>query len=160
MFRTALKVTDVRLKLHHPKGGLVRWTKFSFFLSSSWVKMRLHTENKLPRLPVSALKVPVGGVGGFLPIINSSSNSCWGWVGLWQLSTLYKCELVWKCSDYIFLGPEVEIHTMFQIIPWNDDFDLRDPKMLFLSIIRHDPLHTNLKITTTLFYMWNMNMKS
>ena len=34
-----------------------------------------------------ALKVPtwVGG-GGFLPIIKSSSNSGWGWVGLWQRS--------------------------------------------------------------------------
>ena len=33
--------------------------------------MRLHTESKLPRLPASALKVPVGGWGGFLPIIKS-----------------------------------------------------------------------------------------
>ena len=44
-----------------------------------WVKIRLHTENQLPRLPGSALKVPgwVGGVGwgGFLPIIKSSTNS-------------------------------------------------------------------------------------
>ena len=32
---------------------------------SSWVKIRLHTENQLPRLPGSALKVPVW----------------WGWVG-------------------------------------------------------------------------------
>ena len=30
-------------------------------ISSSWVKIRLHTENQLPRLPGSALKVP-GGV--------------------------------------------------------------------------------------------------
>ena len=30
---------------------------------SYWVKIRLHTENQLPRLPGSALKVPVGGVG-------------------------------------------------------------------------------------------------
>jgi hypothetical protein len=32
-----------------------------FFLhfSSSWVKIRLHTKNQLPRLPGSALKVPV-----------------------------------------------------------------------------------------------------
>ena len=44
---------------------------------SSCVKIRLHTENQLPRLPGSALKVPVvgGGGGGFLPIIKSSSNS-------------------------------------------------------------------------------------
>ena len=27
----------------------------------------MHTENQLPRLPGSALKVPVGGVGGWLP---------------------------------------------------------------------------------------------
>ena len=36
--------------------------------SFSWVKMRLHTESKLP---ASALKVPVRGWGGFLPIIKS-----------------------------------------------------------------------------------------
>ena len=40
------------------------------------VKIRLHTENQLPRLPGSALKVPGGGwVGGFLPILKSHSNS-------------------------------------------------------------------------------------
>ena len=33
--------------------------------------MRSHTKNKLPRLPASVLKVPVGGWGGFLPIIKS-----------------------------------------------------------------------------------------
>jgi hypothetical protein len=26
--------------------------------------------------------------GGFLPIIKSSSNSSWGWVGLWQLNAV------------------------------------------------------------------------
>jgi hypothetical protein len=30
-------------------------------ISSSWVKIRLHTENQLRRLPGSALKVPGGG---------------------------------------------------------------------------------------------------
>jgi hypothetical protein len=47
-------------------------------VSSSWVKIRLHNENQLPRLPGSALTVSVcfGGVGRFLPIIKSSSNSC------------------------------------------------------------------------------------
>ena len=36
-------------------------------ISSSWVKIRLHTENQLPTLSGSALKVVVwsgGGVGG------------------------------------------------------------------------------------------------
>jgi hypothetical protein len=33
-------------------------------ISSSLVKIRLHTENQLPRLPGSALKVPVGWGGG------------------------------------------------------------------------------------------------
>ena len=33
--------------------------------------MLLHAESKLPRLPASALKVPVGRWGGFLPIIKS-----------------------------------------------------------------------------------------
>ena len=50
-----------------------------------WVKIRLHTENQLPRLPGSALKVPVElqqliwvelqQLIWFLPIIKSSSNS-------------------------------------------------------------------------------------
>jgi hypothetical protein len=35
--------------------------------SSCWVKMRLHTENKLPRLPASASIVPVGGWGQVTP---------------------------------------------------------------------------------------------
>ena len=50
---------------------------FFLYISSSWVKIRLHTENELPRLPGSALKVPVvgWGGGGFLPIIKSSTNS-------------------------------------------------------------------------------------
>ena len=41
---------------------------FHFFLGrlSSWVKIRLHTENQLPSLPVSALKDPGwGGWGGW-----------------------------------------------------------------------------------------------
>ena len=33
-----------------------------FHNSSSWIKIRLHTENQLPGLPGSALKVCVGGV--------------------------------------------------------------------------------------------------
>ena len=37
-------------------------------ISSSWVKIRLHTENQLPKLSGSFLKVVVGGVG---------------WVGWW-----------------------------------------------------------------------------
>ena len=51
---------------------------FFLHISSSWVKIRLHTENELPMLPGSTLKVPGwwwGGGGGFLPIIKSSSNS-------------------------------------------------------------------------------------
>ena len=31
--------------------------------NSGWVKIRMHTENQLPRLPGSALKVPGGGGG-------------------------------------------------------------------------------------------------
>ena len=34
-----------------------------FHISSSWVKIRLHTENQLPGLPGSALKVSVVGLG-------------------------------------------------------------------------------------------------
>ena len=38
---------------------------FFLHISSSWVKIRLHTENQLPGLPGSALKVVLGGwVGG------------------------------------------------------------------------------------------------
>ena len=35
------------------------------FVSFSYVKLRLYTENQLPRLPGSALKVPGGGVGSY-----------------------------------------------------------------------------------------------
>jgi hypothetical protein len=34
-------------------------------LLSSWVKIRLHAENQLPRLSGSALKVPVGWVASY-----------------------------------------------------------------------------------------------
>jgi hypothetical protein len=37
---------------------------FFIFHLPSWVKIRLHTENKLPMLPGSVLKVP-GGVGSY-----------------------------------------------------------------------------------------------
>ena len=40
-------------------------------ISSSWVKIRLHTENQFPRLPGSSFG---GGWGGFLPIIKSIST--------------------------------------------------------------------------------------
>ena len=62
------------------------WLCSAQLFSSSWVNIRLHTENQLPRLPGSALKFPlVGGWVGWVPnLIKSSSNSCWGWVGLWQ----------------------------------------------------------------------------
>jgi hypothetical protein len=33
-------------------------SRFDFFGRPWWVKIRLHTENQLPRLPQSALKVP------------------------------------------------------------------------------------------------------
>jgi hypothetical protein len=43
--------------------------------SSSWVKIRLHTENQLPMLPGSALKVPVGGWGGVVGSYPLSSQA-------------------------------------------------------------------------------------
>ena len=46
-------------------GGQV--TSFFLHIFSSWVKIRLHTKNPLPRLPGSALKFSVGG--GFQPIM-------------------------------------------------------------------------------------------
>ena len=40
-------------------------------MSSRQVKIRLHTENQLPRLPGSALKVPVWGGGlGSYPLLS------------------------------------------------------------------------------------------
>ena len=40
---------------------------FFLHISSSWVKIRLHAENHLPRLPGSALKVSVVGWWGWVP---------------------------------------------------------------------------------------------
>ena len=63
---TYITVTTVGLKLNHPRGregGGGRCLILFFILSSSWVKIRMHTENQLPRLPGSALKVPVIVVG-------------------------------------------------------------------------------------------------
>jgi hypothetical protein len=65
------------------RGGQV--TPFFLHISSSWVKIRLHTENQLPGLSGSALKVWLGWVGGvgwgggptdyFITL-----NLSWGWV--------------------------------------------------------------------------------
>ena len=38
----------------------VRWPLLFLHISSSWVKIRLHTKNQLPRLPGRALKVSLG----------------------------------------------------------------------------------------------------
>ena len=38
--------------------------QFFLHISSTWVKIRLYTENQLPRLSGSGLKVCGGGVGG------------------------------------------------------------------------------------------------
>ena len=40
-------------------------------ISATWVKIRLHTENQLPRLPGSALKVP-GGVVASYPLLSQA----------------------------------------------------------------------------------------
>ena len=47
-------------------GRLILPQFFSLHISSSWVEIRLHTENRPPRLSRSALKVSMGGmvVGG------------------------------------------------------------------------------------------------
>jgi hypothetical protein len=51
MFRMALKVSGVDLKLHHPEGGVgIGEPNCFLLLSFSWVKTRLNTESKLPRL--------------------------------------------------------------------------------------------------------------
>ena len=61
---SALKDLAFWLKLHHPGGGRGQVTLISS-ISSSWVKITLHTKNQLSRLPGSALTVGGrGGVGG------------------------------------------------------------------------------------------------
>ena len=42
-------------------------------ISSSWVNIRFHTENQLPGLPGSALKVVLVGVGGVVQLITLST---------------------------------------------------------------------------------------
>ena len=64
-------------------GGGLGDPYFFLHISSSWVKIRLHTENQLPGLPGSALKVSVGwGRGG------GSGGVVWGgWVPLHYVVT-------------------------------------------------------------------------
>ena len=64
-------------------GGGLGDPYFFLHISSSWVKIRLHTENQPPRLSGSALKVVVWGGGPTDYFV--TPNSSWGWVGLWQL---------------------------------------------------------------------------
>jgi hypothetical protein len=65
MFMTAVKVTDLGLKLHHPKGegGEPNFFIFFFLLGQNEVEYR--------KLPASALTVSVGGWAWILPIIKS-----------------------------------------------------------------------------------------
>jgi hypothetical protein len=54
----------IYFKKKFKKGGGGRGYPYFFLhISTSWVKIRLHAENQLPRLPGSALKVYVGGGG-------------------------------------------------------------------------------------------------
>ena len=69
---------------------------FLLLFSSSWVKMRLHTENKLPKLPASALKVP-GGLGG----VGLGHGVGW-WVGSFPLSS--HSQLMLRMSDNLLLN--------------------------------------------------------
>ena len=58
-------------------------TLFSLHISFSWVKIRLHTENQLPRLPGSDLKVCVVVVVGWVPLdYVVTPTSSWVEVGL------------------------------------------------------------------------------
>ena len=54
-----LKFYAVGLKLHHAGGGGDKSCMNHIHISSSLVKIRLHTENQLHRLPGTALKVSV-----------------------------------------------------------------------------------------------------
>ena len=53
----ALHLSAVGLKLHHPMGEGEGDPNIFLYISSSWVKIWLLTENQLPRLPGSGLKV-------------------------------------------------------------------------------------------------------
>ena len=62
---------------------------FFLYSSPSWVEIRVHTENCLPRLSVSDLKVCVGWVGfGWWVPVNYvvTPTSYWVEVGLWQFA--------------------------------------------------------------------------
>ena len=54
-FRTSSIYKKIRLS------SIFKNIEVVFHISSSWVKIRLHTENQLPRLSGSALKVRLGG---------------------------------------------------------------------------------------------------
>ena len=70
----------------YTSGFLFRFAVFFLHISSNWVKIRLCTKNQLPRLPESALKVPVveDRVGGFLPTHAKVELAC---ANLYTLST-------------------------------------------------------------------------
>ena len=49
--------------------------QFCLHISSSWVELRLHTKNQLPRLSGNGLKVCGGVVGVVVLTVFSSSNT-------------------------------------------------------------------------------------
>jgi hypothetical protein len=83
---------------------------FSFFRSfsifsggrlSSWVEIRLHTENQLPRLPQSALKVP----GWWWLVHNHYQEKLQLMLTLsWAVTIIVPSSLPWSCNDLLSLN--------------------------------------------------------
>jgi hypothetical protein len=85
--RTKYRSSSIWKKLK--SSSIFKNIELAFHNSSSWVQIRLHTENQLPGLPGSALKVCVGGGGvgwggvGWVPLnYVVTPTSFWVGVGL------------------------------------------------------------------------------
>ena len=75
-----LITTRTRFQLSHVDNAI---TPMILHISSRWVKIRLYTENQLPRLPGCALKVPVG----------------WWWVGSYPSQAPTHVEIELGCDN-------------------------------------------------------------
>jgi hypothetical protein len=64
------------LKKKMRSSSIFKNIKVVFHISSSWVKIKLHTENQLPGLPGGALTVCVGWGGGGVVMVVGSTALC------------------------------------------------------------------------------------
>jgi hypothetical protein len=113
--RTPISVSGIYI-LQVQEIETASWTlnvHMHYTYTSRWVKIRLHTGNHLPRLPGSALKVPVmGGGGGWsYPLSSQAPTLRSTWAVTISLCTLVLSILARACQQKRFCWPFWKLGT-------------------------------------------------